>query len=409
MIGRILLAPFNPVGLVLAGAVRLVSGNTRRTRYAFGGCVLAVLLVLLATTFERFPVVSVQRGFRGVGMIAQYNPRTAEAEAAYQQIIAAYPPVQPAGKTAAVAYKNIQVLKDVDANEMLRLMAAMSNWLAPSIGCSFCHSAVNMADDTLYTKTVTRRMIQMTRYINTNWRAHVGAGGVTCNTCHRGAPQPRSIWYVTPPPSHGVAETQNGENIPSPAAGLTALPYDPFTPFMLNAAPIRVQGTAALPYGNRMSIEQTNWTYAYMIHFAQALGVSCNYCHNTRAFGEWDQSTPQRVTAWYAIQMVRDLNHTVMVPLTNVFPPGRRGALGDVPKINCATCHAGAYKPLYGASTLSAYPELEGSPDTPVQPPTLGQPPTPGRPPATQAAAHIDATAIAATSPSAATVMTGAP
>jgi mono/diheme cytochrome c family protein len=26
--------------------------------------------------------------------------------------------------------------------------------------------------------------------------------------------------------------------------------------------------------------------------------------------------------------------------------------MGDVAKVNCATCHQGAYKPLYGASML---------------------------------------------------------
>ncbi len=370
MIGHILLAPFRIVGVALAAIAFAVVHRTRAVVWSGIGVVAAILVVLLASTFNRFPVISVQRGFRGTGMITQYNPRHAAAEASYQQTVAPYPPVRLAGRSAAAAYKNIQVLRDVDANEMLRLMAAMSNWLQPSIGCSYCHSAVNMADDTVYTKTVARRMIQMTRYINTNWRAHVGAGGVTCNTCHRGNGQPESIWFTTPPPGgfHGVAASSTGEDAPSPAAGVTALPYDPFTPFFLGAAPIRDQGITALPAGNRMSIEQTNWTYALMIHFAQSLGVSCNYCHNTRAFGEWDESTPARLTAWSAIGMVRDLNHSFMVPLTGVFPPGRHGPLGDVAKINCGTCHNGAYKPFYGASTLSAYPELEGGSNVPARP-----------------------------------------
>ena len=368
MIGDILVAPFRLVGLLLSGVFKGIHGHPWRTAFSIGGCVGGVLLVLLAMTFNFFPVVSIQRGFRGVGMLVQYNPRSVAREAGYQQIIAAYPPVQPAGVPAEIAYKNIQVLKGVDANEFLRLMATMANWLQPSVGCAFCHSAVNMAEDKVYTKTVARKMIEMTRYINTNWRAHVGAGGVVCNTCHRGAAVPGSIWFMTPPPGgrHNFAQTQSGENSPSTVAGLTALPNDPFTPFLLNAAPIRDQGMTALPDGNRMSTEQTNWTYSLMIHFAQSLGVSCNYCHNTRAFGEWDQSTPKRLVAWTAIEMVRDINRGYMVPLTDVFPVASRGPVGDVPKINCGTCHAGAYKPFYGASTLAAYPELEGSPDTPA-------------------------------------------
>jgi photosynthetic reaction center cytochrome c subunit len=45
-----------------------------------------------------------------------------------------------------------------------------------------------------------------------------------------------------------------------------------------------------------------------------------------------------------------------MVPLTSVFPEHRLGATGDVAKANCATCHQGINKPLYGVSMLGDYP-----------------------------------------------------
>jgi photosynthetic reaction center cytochrome c subunit len=32
--------------------------------------------------------------------------------------------------------------------------------------------------------------------------------------------------------------------------------------------------------------------------------------------------------------------------------------MGDVPKLNCATCHQGAYKPLNGAPMAKDFPEL---------------------------------------------------
>ena len=32
--------------------------------------------------------------------------------------------------------------------------------------------------------------------------------------------------------------------------------------------------------------------------------------------------------------------------------------MGDALKANCETCHQGAYKPLYGAQMLKAYPNL---------------------------------------------------
>jgi photosynthetic reaction center cytochrome c subunit len=95
-----------------------------------------------------------------------------------------------------------------------------------------------------------------------------------------------------------------------------------------------------------------------MMHFAHSLGVGCNYCHNSRAFSIWDQGTPSRLRAWYGIEMVRDLNNNFMVPITNIFPVGRRGPMGDVPKINCETCHQGAYAPYYGAHVVDTYPAL---------------------------------------------------
>ncbi len=356
---EILLAPFRLVGWVLGA----VFGQSRRllTRVV-GGVVVAALLVGLASTFEGLPVHGTQLGFRGTGMIVDYNPRSARAEIEKNRLDTPYPPAQPAGVTASVAYKNIQVLKDVDANEMLRLMAAMSNWIAPTIGCSYCHSAVNMADDKVYTKNIARHMLEMTRYINTNWKSHVGNVGVTCNTCHRGQGVPANVWFIAPPPGgvSRIAETDVGQNLPAPAAGQTSLPYDPFTPFFLQAAPIRVTPMTALPRNDRASINQTDWTYSLMVHFADSLGVGCVFCHNTRAFEEWDQGTPNRMVAWYGISMVRDLNHAFMVPITDIFPAGRRGPYDDVAKINCATCHQGAYAPFYGASNLNAYSELRG-------------------------------------------------
>ena len=350
----LLLAPFRLVGFAF--------GNFRRLLLVGLGVVVAAALVGLAFTFEGLPYHGSETGFRGTGMIVGYNPRFERREIALNRLEAPFPPAQPAGQVAQVAYKNIQVLKNVDANEFLRLMAAMSTWVAPTIGCAYCHSAVNMADDKIYEKTIARHMIEMTRYINTNWRSHVGAAGVTCNTCHRGQGAPANVWFIAPPPGgrSQIAETDVGQNLPAPAAGDSALPYDPFTPFFLQASPIRVTSMTPLPRGDRASINQADWTYALMVHFADSLGVGCVFCHNTRAFEEWDQGTPNRTTAWYGIAMVRDLNQAFMQPITSVFPAARRGPYGDVAKINCATCHQGAYKPFYGASNLAAYPELTG-------------------------------------------------
>jgi photosynthetic reaction center cytochrome c subunit len=175
-----------------------------------------------------------------------------------------------------------------------------------------------------------------------------------------------------------LAEANMGKNHPDAALGEEALPSDPFTPFLLNNSSIRVSGSTALPAGNMASIKQTEWTYALMISYAQALGVSCEYCHNSRAFNEWDESTPQRVTAFYAEAMLRDLNSNYMVPLTSVFPPALLGPAGDVAKINCATCHQGVYKPLFGAQMAAQFPVLEGKGAVVTPAATTAPPPMPG-------------------------------
>ncbi len=99
-----------------------------------------------------------------------------------------------------------------------------------------------------------------------------------------------------------------------------------------------------------------------MIHMAEGLGVNCTYCHNSRAFSSWEESTPKRVTAWHGIRMVRDINGNFITPLTPVLPEARLGPEGDPPKANCTTCHQGLPKPLNGAQMLKDYPELAGTP-----------------------------------------------
>ena len=318
--------------------------------------------VLVVLTLDRPPVITVQEGYRGTGQQLNFTP-TDVANALGSNVV---PPMLPrisGGPLAGAVYKNVQVLKYVSTGAFTRLMVSMTNWVAPQQGCNYCHVAGNFASDAKYTKVVARRMLQMTIATNVTYQDHVGPVGVTCYTCHRGNNAPADIWFSGPAPgsSHGIAEVNMGKNLPAPAANFSSLPSDPFTPFLLNNSGIRVQGNTALPTGNNQSIKQTDWTFALMMHYSQALGVSCEFCHNSRAFGDWSQSTPQRVKAFYAEAMLRDLNSNYMVPLTEIFPITLRGPGGDVAKINCATCHQGAYEPLLGAPMATYFPELEGN------------------------------------------------
>ena len=150
---------------------------------------------------------------------------------------------------------------------------------------------------------------------------------------------------------------------PDAANGSTDLLQDPYTPYLEKDDNIRVQATSALPAtGLGSSIQTTEDTYSLMMSISKGLGVNCNFCHNTREFGQWSESTPQRVTAWYGIRLVRNLNNEYLDPLKDVFPATRLGPLGNFPKLNCATCHQGASKPLLGVSLAKDYPELGGAP-----------------------------------------------
>jgi len=322
---------------------------------------------LLAGCWERPPVDMVQHGYRGTGMAQVYNPRTVAKQADLNKVPVALPAAPDEGPRAKEIYKNVQVLGDLSVAQFTRHMASITQWVAPQQGCVYCHNPANFAEDSKYTKVVARRMIQMTQYLNANWTQHVAETGVTCYTCHRGHPNPqdqngkRAYWFKAGDPAHkgGMLGWRDGQDEPAYSVATASLPNDPFSPFLLGSQNIRVQSQHALPMGdNKQNIKNTEWTYGLMIHMSKSLGVNCDYCHNSRAFSSWPQSAPQRVTAWYGIRMVRDLNNQFLEPLRPVYDADDLGPKGDAPKVFCATCHKGAYKPLYGVSMLKDFPEL---------------------------------------------------
>ncbi len=79
------------------------------------------------------------------------------------------------GPKAGAVYKNVQVLGDLSVGQFTRLMVSITNWVAPTQGCAYCHNTANMAEDSVYTKVVARRMIQMVQHINADYQPHVAA------------------------------------------------------------------------------------------------------------------------------------------------------------------------------------------------------------------------------------------
>lgn len=326
--------------------------------FAVGGAVLVGAAVFSGAAWDLPPVETTQVGYRGTGMYVSHD----EEDQLALKLANALPEAQyepdPTGDKARDIYENVQVLGDLSSDQFNQFMASITQWVSPVQGCAYCHNEENLASDEVYTKVIARRMIQMTQAVNTDWQTHVAQTGVTCWTCHRGNPVPANIWYSSaePKPAGGGLGYRAGQNVAGKFVGNTSMPQNALEAYLLEDANIRVHSNTALPTGeNTTTTKETESTWALMLHMSESLGVNCVTCHNTRAFNDWDQSPPQRVTAWHGIRMARTLNKDYITGLAPVFPANRKGPEGDVYKIGCATCHQGVQKPLYGESMLKAY------------------------------------------------------
>ncbi len=331
--------------------------------FAASAGVLLAVASFVGAGWDAPPVATEQVGFRGTGM---YNIRDVETQADLRAANA-IPEVpweaDATGARASEVYENVQILGDLSEDQFNQFMASITEWVSPEQGCNYCHNPDNMASDEVYQKVVARRMIQMSQAINVDWKPHVGETGVTCYTCHRGNPVPNNVWSLDlePKPAGNMTQNRAGQNVVAKFAGNTSLPQNALKDYLLGDTPIRVHSLNALPDGsNANGVKETEHTYSLMVHMSESLGANCVTCHNSRAFNDWDQSPPQRVTAWHGIRLARTINNDYMVGLTSVFPENRKGPEGDVLKVGCGTCHAGVQKPLYGVSMLQSYVDSLG-------------------------------------------------
>lgn len=323
---------------------------------------LALASLLALTACERPPVESSQVGFRGTAMGDVTNPRDPKQTDEYP---AALPAAPAAGPKAGAVYQNVQVLGDLSVAEFTRVMTAMTAWVSPDEGCNYCHNPANLASDDIYTKVVSRRMIQMTQHINSDWSEHVGSNGVNCYTCHRGNNVPEYLWFDEGDSAYGnqrFSGWRDGQNRPEAIVGYATLPTDPFTDYIASpdSKTVRLASLEG-PEGVQPfeGIKTAEHSYALMMNWSTSLGVNCTFCHNTSSFDNWQTSTPQRITAHHGLNMVRALNGNYLVPLGPEYPENRLGPnVGDAPKAYCMTCHQGVNKPLGGADAISAYPAL---------------------------------------------------
>lgn len=354
-----------------------------------------VLFAAIVVPHWSLPVAGDQLGWRASSMI-QFQP-TREDEAALP------PPYQPAAwktpdlRPASSVYKNLTVLKSSNAGEVMRVMTAMTAWVSPKEGCGFCHAGGDWASDANPHKATARTMLLMTQHVNADWRGHVGAAGVTCATCHQGQPVPEDVWYAARPVPERPMIDKPEDWHEDATTVRKFFPDEGYEEYLLQNTPAVAQSYTALPTGNGQSSIVMKRLYEMMMQMSDGVGVNCGYCHNSRAFFDWKQSTPARWTGYSGMQLTRDLNRKFLLALgasmpqtrfrltkadeRNV-PPHEQGALAGNALANCATCHHGRPQPAAGGLAKS-YPELLGPGPGPVAAATA---PAQGTAPATSSA-----------------------
>ena len=114
-------------------------------------------------------------------------------------------PASPTGKKAPQAFKNIQILRDLDADQLQPSM----QFIAASLGveCNYCHVENAKEKDDKPAKLKARHMMQLTFELNKT--SFEDKRLVTCNTCHHGA--------LSPAASPAVLETE-GERAVEPVS-----------------------------------------------------------------------------------------------------------------------------------------------------------------------------------------------
>lgn len=120
-------------------------------------------------------------------------------------------------KTAAEQFKNIQILKDMPADQLIPAMQFMTASLG--VDCEYCHVEKAFDKDDKKTKGYARHMMEM--MFNINKENFDNQRWVTCYSCHQGSPHPPSIPAITArekaPLQMAEEETASATGYPEPA------------------------------------------------------------------------------------------------------------------------------------------------------------------------------------------------
>jgi len=118
-------------------------------------------------------------------------------------------PIRPAES----AYKNIQVLKGIPAQDLIPAMRFVTASLG--VECSYCHVEGHFENDSKKPKQTAREMMRMVLTLNRN--SFSGIEQVTCNSCHRGSSKPESTPSVRAETSRldGEGELKSANDLPT--------------------------------------------------------------------------------------------------------------------------------------------------------------------------------------------------
>ena len=154
-----------------------------------------------------------------VGARAQ-NPAQGEKSKAEQNATHNGAPARSDGKakTAAEQFKNIQILKDMPADQLIPAMQFMTASLG--VDCEYCRVEKAFDKDDKKTKGYARHMMEM--MFNINKENFDNQRWVTCYSCHQGSPHPPSIPAITakekaPMMMAEEEETASATGYPEPA------------------------------------------------------------------------------------------------------------------------------------------------------------------------------------------------
>jgi tetratricopeptide (TPR) repeat protein len=124
--------------------------------------------------------------------MASSSSSAATADAHPRSTSAAFP-------KAAEQFKNIRVLKELPANQLIPSMRFMSSSLG--VDCAYCHVEGRFDKDDKKTKGIAREMLEMVSELNKS--SFDDRREVTCYSCHRGQAKPEGTPSLDSRPSNG--------------------------------------------------------------------------------------------------------------------------------------------------------------------------------------------------------------